>query len=242
MISHNRSMIFTSFAAGLLVSGIAGLPAARAQDADPPAAASDPNAAPSGAVTAAPPPGASPSAAQPAAVAYKPAVLMPFIGFHSIQNDNSGTGPGLRIGGLAGARLGDQFSFNGEALFDLWNYSDVPAGASISAYDIQVSAAPLYHLQVAPTAEIVVGPKLGFFYFHDSASALGQDLGSGSAEGFLLGANLGAFFRISDAVSLGGLANFDYLRQEWCSNSGGGDCTPSGDGLKVISLSGAAQF
>ena len=32
---------------------------------------------------------------------------------------------------------------------------------------------------------------------------------SGYGEGLLVGANLGAFFRVSDALSLGGLVNFD---------------------------------
>ena len=248
MISRNRSIRFGSFVAGILVSGIASFPGAHAQDANPPAGyppattPTDPNAAPPGAYAAAPPPGAAPTpAAQPAEVAYKPTVLMPFIGIHSIQNDNSGTGPGLRVGALIGGRMSDQFSFNGEALFDLWNPSNVPADASESAYVIQVSAAPLYHAQVSPVAEIVVGPKLGFFYDHASVTAYGQDI-SGGGEGFLVGANLGAFFQVSSALSLGGLFNFDYLREEWCSVSGGGDCTPSGDGLKVISFSGAAQF
>ena len=252
MISRNRSIRFGSFVAGILVSGIAILPGARAQDATPPAGyppattpTTDPNAAPPGAYAAAPPPGAPPPAAQPAAVAYKPAVLMPFIGIHSIQNDGVNTGPGLRVGGIVGARLSDQFSFNGEALFDLWNPSNVPSGASVSAYVIQVSAAPLYHAQISPTAEIVVGPKLGFFYDHQSTSGnvYGIALDSSSNfEGLLLGANLGAFFRLSDALSLGGLVNFDYMRAEWCSNSGGGTCTTGGDGLKVISFAGAAQF
>jgi hypothetical protein len=247
MISRNRLIRFGSFVAGILVSGFASLPGARAQDAEPPAgyppatAPTDPNAAPPGAYAAAPAPSARPPAAQTAAVAYSPAVLMPFIGIHSIQNDNSGTGPGLRVGGLVGARMSDQFSFNGEALFDLWNPSNVPAGASVSAYVIQVSAAPLFHLQASPIAEIVLGPKLGFFYDHADISAYGTDLNGGS-EGFLVGANLGAFFRVSDALSLGALFNFDYLRAEWCSNNEGGSCTPSDDGLKVISFAGAAQF
>ena len=97
---------------------------------------------------------------------------------------------------------------------------------------------------MSPTAEIVIGPKLGLFFEHFSLS---ESVGtntldfSGSSEGLLLGANLGAFFRVSDALSLGGLINFDYLREEWCS-SNQVNCTVSGDGLKVISFTGAAQF
>ena len=122
MSSRKRSTRIVSFAAGLLVWGIASLQAARAQDADP-------NAPPPGA-SQVPPGGAPPAVERSGAAPYKPFVLMPFVGIQSIQNDNSGTGPGLRIGGLVGARINEQFSFNGELLFDLENFNNVPANAS----------------------------------------------------------------------------------------------------------------
>jgi hypothetical protein len=240
MISGNYSTRIASFAAGLLVCGIASLQTARAQDAEPPA-----NAAPSGAYQVSPPGGAPPAVQQSGAAPYKPFLLMPFIGLQSIQNDNSGTGPGLRVGGLVGARINEQFSFNGELLFDLWNISNVPAGVSESAYVVQFAAAPLFHVAASPTAEIVLGPKLGLFLEHASVSgSVGTYTldASGNGEGLLVGANVGAFFRVSDALSLGGLVNFDYMKMEWCSNSQGGTCTPSDNGLKVISFTGAAQF
>jgi hypothetical protein len=246
MISRNHSTRIASFAAGLLLCGIASSRPARAQDAEPQAgnpaatASTDPNAAPSGAYQVPPPGGATPAVQQSGAPPYKPFVLMPFIGFQSIQNENSGTGPGLRIGGLVGSRINEQFSFNGELSFDLWNLSDVPANASESVYLLQFAAAPLFHLQASPTAEIVLGPKLGLFVQHASLSYYGQAASSG-AEGLLVGANLGAFFRVSDALSLGGLVNFDYMKMEWCSNDQG-NCTVSDIGLKVISFTGAAQF
>ncbi len=251
MVSGNHATRFVSFVAGLLVCGIANLPAARAQDAEPPGGSPsatpsiDPNAAPPGAYPVAPPGGATPAVQQAGAASYKPYVLMPFVGLQSVQNTGSDTGPGLRIGGFVGGRMSQQFSFNGELLFDLENVN-APAGVSESAYIMQFAAAPLFHLQASLNAEIVIGPKLGLFFEHFSVS---QSVGtntldfSGSGEGVLLGANLGAFFRVSDALSLGGLFNFDYLREEWCSTSQGtGTCTPSDNGLKVISFTGAAQF
>ncbi len=139
-----------------------------------------------------------------------------------------------------GARINEQFSFNGELLFDLENFSNVPANASESAYFVQFAAAPLFHVQASPTAEIVVGPKLGLFVEHANLSIYGQSV-SGNAEGLLAGANLGAFFRLSDGLAVGGLVNFDYMKLEWCSSSQG-DCTVSDNGIKVISFTGAAQF
>jgi hypothetical protein len=243
--STNCSTRIASFAAGLLVCSIASLQPARAQDAEPAATTStDPNAAPPTAYQGPPPAGAPPAVQQSVAPPYKPFLLMPLVGLQSIQNDNSGTGPGLRVGGLVGARINEQFSFNGELLFDLLNISNVPAGVSESAYFIQFAAAPLFHVPASPTAEIVLGPKLGLFVEHVSVSgSLGSYSldASGSGEGLLAGANLGAFFRLSDALSLGGLVNFDYLKMEWCSNNQG-SCTPSDNGLKVVSFTAAAQF
>ena len=240
MSSRNHAIGFVSCAAAALIYGIASLPTARAQDAEPSATpVTDPNAAPP-----APSPGAPPAVQQSGAAPYSPFVLMPFIGLQSIQNDNSNTGPGLRVGGVLGGRMADQFSFNGELLFDLWNISNVPAGVSESAYVAQVAAAPLFHLQASPTVEVVIGPKLGLFFAHASASGSTGAItvsGSESSEGLLVGANLGAFFRVADALSVGGLINFDYLKEEWCSTDQG-TCTVDDNGLKVISLTGAAQF
>ena len=250
MVSSNHATRYVSFVAGLLVCGIASLPAARAQDAEPPGGSpsatpsTDPNAGPPGAYPVAPSGGAPPAVQQSGAASYRPFLLMPFLGIQSEQNANSGTGPGLRVGGLVGGRLSEQFSFNGELLFDLENLNNIPPGVSASAYLLQFAAAPLFHVQVSPAAEIVVGPKLGLFFAHasesGSAGTFTVDL-SGSSEGLVLGGNLGAFFRLSDALSLGGLINFDYLRAEWCS-ADQGTCTVSDNGLKVISFAGAAQF
>jgi hypothetical protein len=237
MISRNHSTRIASFMAGLLVCGIASLQVARAQEAEP---AADSNATPPGAYQVQQPGGAPPAVQQSGAAPYKPYLLMPFVGVQSVQSANSGTGPGLRIGGLVGARINEQFSFNGELLFDLENFSNVPANASESAYFVQFAAAPLFHVQASPTAEIVVGPKLGLFVEHASLSIYGQSV-SGNAEGLLAGANLGAFFRLSDALAVGGLVNFDYMKLEWCSSSQG-DCAVSDNGIKVISFTGAAQF
>ncbi len=241
MISRNHLTRIVSLAAGLLVCGVASLQAARAQDAEPVA---DPDAPPPGA-SQVPPPEAPTAVQESGAAPYKPFVLMPFVGVQSVQNANSNTGPGLRVGGVVGARINDQFSFNGELLFDLENFSNVPTSINESAYFLQVAAAPLFHVQASPTVEIVLGPKLGLFLEHASVSgSLGGtyslDL-SGNAEGLLVGANAGAFFQVSDALSLGGLVNFDYMKMEWCSSSSG-NCMVSDNGIKVISFTGAAQF
>ena len=179
MISRNHSTRFASFVAGVLVCGIASLQPARAQDAEPaagsPTAApvADPNAPPPGAYPAPPPGGGMPAVQKSRAAPYKPFLVMPFIGLQSDQSANADTGPGFRVGGLVGGRINEQFSFNGELVFDWLNLNNIPAGVSASAYFIQVAAAPLFHVQASPTAEIVLGPKLGLFFAHASESGSG---------------------------------------------------------------------
>jgi hypothetical protein len=256
MISRERSIRLASFVSGVLISGIVGVPAARAQDAPagyPSATApSDPNA------PNAPPPGAYPAPAgappqytpavqQPApAPVLNPFVLMPFLGVESIQNSAAtNEGPGLRLGGIVGARLNELVSINGELVFDVSNLENVPSGVSASEYTFQLSFAPLIHL-VPPGApvEFALGPKLGFFHVAASASQDGEEVDD-SATGWLAGLNVAVFGRLSDALSLGGLFSFDYEKATSCSitpDTYGGCSTDGSDGVKVISFSAAALF
>lgn len=244
MILRRRS-VGRAWLASLLVAGVVAVPAARAQDSGPAGGGADPNA-PSG---AAPDPNAPPPVtpvvqqASPAA-AEKSALLMPFIGINSIQNDNSGTGIGFRVGAFGGARLNPLVSANFEVLFDLVNPSNLPSGVDATEFAVQAAVAPFVHLPLAPTVEVVVGPKAGGFYSHSSFSSNNPYLalnGTASSEGWLVGANLGAFVKASDALSVGGLFTFDYLRAAGCSVSVG-TCMTSDDGTKMISFAGAVQF
>ena len=51
------------------------------------------------------PPGAYPQPAPMPPPPYNPFLALGFLGVHSIQNSNSGTGPGLRVGGIGGVGL-----------------------------------------------------------------------------------------------------------------------------------------
>ena len=241
MILRTLSTGFASLVAGVLVSGIAGLPVARAQDAQqppdgyPPAgtagypsvAPTDPNApppadpnAPPGAYPAPPPGGAPqymPAIQQPAPPPpHNPWLAMGFIGVHSFQGGNFATGPGLRIGGVGGLRVNDQLSFNGEIVYDFVNPSASLSGVSI--YNLQIAAAPLYHVQASPSAEVVIGPKIGFYRFAASGSDYYGTIDSGD-NGLVLGANVGAFVRISPLVAIGGMLSFDYEKPLSCSTN-----------------------
>ena len=243
-----RSLGPVSILVGVLASGIAAPRASHAQDAPSPEGApsaapvGNPNAPPAGSYPP-PPAGVPPAVQAPGGPAVRsPLLAMPFVGFHSFQDSTStGDGPGLRIGGLLGARLTDQFSINGELLLDVLNPKNVPTGEDVSAYIFQVAAAPFFHAPVASAVEIVIGPKVGFFRESASVSAPGYGSLNISALGWLLGVNAGVFARISDTISLGGLANFDYAKASSCS-SDTGTCTTSDNGAKIISFAAAALF
>jgi hypothetical protein len=256
---RQRSLGVVSFVAGLSLFALA---SARAQDAPagypPPAAPADPNAQAQPGYPPPPPTAAAPGAYPPAPGAYPPApgaypppprspfLILGFLGVHSIQNANSGTGPGLRVGGIGGVRVSDQLSFNGEILYDLVNPDSSLSGVSI--YNVQVAAAPFFHAPVGPMADVVLGPKVGFFRY-----ATSFDNGYGYAptdigdNGLVLGVNAGAFYRVSPMLALGGLLNFDWEKPLSCS--GGSDyggayyvaCNTDGS-LKMISATAGVLF
>ncbi len=270
MMLRKLSTGFASLVAGLLVSGVASLPAAHAQDAQQPpsgyppagpagypsAGPTDPNApppadpnAPPGAYPAPPPAGApqyAPAIQQPAPPPRNPWLAMGFIGVHSFQGDNFATGPGLRVGGIGGLRVNDQLSFNGEIVYDLVNPNSSLSG--VSMYNLQVAAAPFYHVAASPTAELVIGPKLGFYRLAVSGSDYnGYSIDSGD-NGLLLGANVGAFVRVSPLFSIGGMLSFDYEKPLSCStNSAYGSYSSACDASaepspKMISAAAGALF
>ncbi|HVV52730.1 MAG TPA: hypothetical protein VHO06_23925 [Polyangia bacterium] len=248
-------MTVLSFVAGLSVFG---LTSAQAQDAQPPAgyppppaaAPADPNAPPPGAYPAAPPPAAYPPGAYPPPAAAPPPpprspfLGLPFIGVQSLQGDSGkGASSGLRVGGIGGVRINEEFSFNGEIVYDAVNVDN--AASDESVYNVQIAVAPFFHAPVAPTADVVVGPKLGFARYGASASDYGYSVDAGD-NSLLVGLNAGAFFRISPIVALGGLVSFDWEKPLSCSISMNGysqSCDVSGaQSLYVISAGAGALF
>jgi hypothetical protein len=245
-MTRQRSLGVVSFVAGLSLFGLA---SARAQDAAPagyPPPPADPNAPPPGTYAAAPPPAAPPGAYQPVPMAppRSPWLILPFLGVQSIQNTGSGTGPGVRIGGIAGTRYGDQLSLNGELVYDVVNYDGPYTG--VTSYNIQVAAAPFFHLPVGPMADVVVGPKVGYYRYgfsYDDGYGNTADFGY---NGLLLGANAGAFFRMSPMLALGGLVSFDWEKPVSCSGGDGygayyAACNTN-DSLKMVSVGAGVLF
>ena len=168
-------------------------------------------------------------------------MLVPMIGINSLQGDSGqGTGPGLRVGLLAGSRLTELLSLNVGFAFDLVNLA-VPPGASASRYVFDIGFNPLFHVPLQKL-DIVVGPLAGVFVDYGSIGGGGLSLDTW-AYGWTAGANAGVLFPVGPKVRLGGLANF-YLRNPLnvcVTGNGMGTCASDGiDSVKTLALSFAA--
>ena len=168
-------------------------------------------------------------------------MLVPMIGINSFQGDSGrGTGPGLRLGLLAGSRLTELLSLNIGFAFDLVNL-DVPPGADAGRYVLDIGFNPLFHFPLQQL-EIVAGPLAGLFVDYGSIGGAGLSVDTW-AYGWTAGANAGVLFRVGPKVRLGGLANL-YFRNPLnvCVTGNGTDtCQSSGvDSVKTIALSFAA--
>lgn len=135
-------------------------------------------------------------------------LALPYLGVHvPLGKTSDDQDAGLRLGSLLGGRVGGgMFSINGELTIDIINPSGVPAGVDVTAVQLDLTLSPLVHLDLG-AAELVFGPKLGFWGGAAEASAAGQTAKT-SANGFTAGLNLGGFVPIGSSVSVGGLANF----------------------------------
>lgn len=167
--------------------------------------------------------------------------MLPYVGFHSFQNqDASSYGPGLRVGSLFGARIGDLVSINGELTFDRANIDSV---IGLQQWFFRTSLSPLIHLASGPV-ELSLGPKLGIYSVSTNYSDTGLTIETASS-GYLTGINGGVFAPVSAQTSIGGLVSFDLMwSKRTCALSFGGtaQCGSTTDVGKVFGLSGGVLF
>ena len=182
---------------------------------------------------------APPAVEQSSMAPYKPFVLMPFVRLQSIQNDNSGTGPGLRIGDwweLASTNNSPSTA----SCCSTWRTSTTFRRTSAKRYFVQFAAAPLFHIQASPAAEIVLGPKLGLFVEHASCVALrsgGERQRRGSPGRSECGRVLPTLRRPRS-----GRPDQLRLHENGVVQQRPGELHGEDNGIKVISFTGAAQF
>jgi hypothetical protein len=169
-----------------------------------------------------------------------------YLGVNSFQGKTGDNmGPGFRLGTILGGRITDQISLNGEMTIDFLNLNN-DGGADITVVEVDLAFSPLFHQPVGSSAEFVIGPKLGFMALSESASSGGQDLGSGTGSGYVLGLNAGLFAAVSPSTSIGGLLSFESRSfSKLCSTEPGfaEQCQTSGlDSDKVLGITGAVMF
>jgi hypothetical protein len=167
-------------------------------------------------------------------------MVIPSIGINSFLGDSGrGTGPGLRVGLLAGSRLAERFSLNLGLAFDKVNVD----GPDASSLVFDLGLAPLIHFP-QEKFEIVAGPILGSFVGHASVGS-GTFESSSWTYGWTVGANAGVVVPVGTKVRVGGLLNFmlrnplkactTFMGQDVCQK----DSVPS---QKVLALTAAAMF
>jgi hypothetical protein len=239
---RGQAMIVAALTLGLLSGRAAAEPAA---GGDAPAAGAQAPA--SGQAPMAPQPTPRVAAAPAAAPAGAGAAhwregfqLVPSVGIHSIQGDaGQNTGPGLRVGLLAGSRITELLSLNVGFAFDRVNL-DLP---NASDYVFDIGFNPLFHFPLEK-AEIVAGP-LGGVFLDKGAAGSGASMIDTWAYGWTVGANAGVMFPVGSKVRIGALANF-FLRSplKSCVTAGGTDTCGSENlrSPKVLALSFAAML
>lgn len=167
---------------------------------------------------------------------------VPFIGFHNYAGDGGEfTGPGLRIGTLLGGRLNENWSLNGELLFDFTNWNHAAyVNTSERWWDLAFS--PLIHLPLGKL-EVVVGPKLGF---SRGSGKRYPDVQVGENDqtlsAIVFGLNAGLFVPVGGGAMIGGLLNVQSRAvTEYCARYQGIEtCSQPDESLNVIALSVAA--
>ena len=171
---------------------------------------------------------------------------MPYVGLHSYNGESwRDFDAGLRVGGLLGARLSELASLNGQLNLDFMNPNEV-MGVDINATIASVTIAPLLHMRAAPNVELVLGPKLGGFYYSLDASTGSLRL-DGSARGWVAGAQAGMFFAVNPSAFVGVLFSYTHLDSTHsCFRQTGTSeiCTddPDGDNPEVIGVTLSALF
>ena len=161
-------------------------------------------------------------------------MIMPFIGIQSISPirnnfvDEAGNfGGGYRLGGLVGGRANRWLSLNAAIAVDFGNDSRGDEGYAGGLTEWLLTFCPLLHL--GPDAvQVLVGPKVGLLWGSESnGQSGGYYQESADWYGLTYGAQLGIFFRLVPAVSLGGILSVDWMRPLT------GTCDTC-DGLRIV--------
>jgi hypothetical protein len=171
-------------------------------------------------------------------------LFMPFAGVHIIQGIAADDfGAGGRLGFLLGTRLDHRVSLNVELAMDILSPNAPAPMTSLSGHDLTIAFSPLFHAE-GRTAELVVGPKLGFWSDNFTATANGMNARA-SQSGWAYGANVGAFTAVADSVEVGLLLAYQFTAavQTCVHETTTHECMVTGAfPPEILSFSAAALF
>lgn len=196
-----------------------------------------------------PPPGyypPQPMAPQSSEPAFRRGFLaMPYIGVHiPVGSTGDALDPGFRVGAFLGGHINPMLSLNGEMTVDVLNFKNVPSAVDVTAVVVDILFSPLLHFGTEQI-EGFFGPKIGGFGFSETAEGGGLKA-EASARGVAYGFNLGAAIPVGN-IAIGGLISFVGRHATHACVTAPGqseacDDSPSGDDMKMFSVTGAVLF
>jgi len=147
-------------------------------------------------------------------------------------------GPSLRAGGMLGINVPAHISLDVELTIDFLNVVDGGSSTVTSGLRIVAAFSPLFNLWTIADQKLVFGPKLGGWSSH-LPSNTGDTF---TAHGYLLGLNLGDYFKMGELL-VGGLLTYEVARlTETCAF---GNCNHDVSGLrseKALSLAASVLY
>jgi hypothetical protein len=175
-------------------------------------------------------------------------LAIPFLGIHSIQGlaaDDFGIGG--RVGTLLGVHVDPLVSLNVELAIDILNPLSKGSTASQSGHDLTIAFSPLFHV-AGTAAELVMGPKLGYWSENFTITDDMRMTTRASAWGWAIGGNIGAFANVNEHAAVGLLLSYQFIDENQACTHGPLDtdrnCMQT-SGLfppEILGITGAALF
>jgi hypothetical protein len=173
-------------------------------------------------------------------------LAIPFLGVHSIQGlAAEDFGIGARVGTLLGVHVDPLVSLNVEVAVDILNPRTKLSGVSSTGHDLTIAFSPLFHV-AGDAAELVMGPKVGYWSENFTTSDLGT-VTRDSQWGWAIGGNIGGFASVNEHVAIGLLVTYQFIAPSLTCTHGPLDddrgCSQAGAfPPEILGITGAALF
>lgn len=173
-------------------------------------------------------------------------LAIPFLGVHSIQGlAAEDFGLGARVGTLLGVHVDPLISLNVEVAADILNPQTKLSGVTRTGHDLTIAFSPLFHV-AGNAAELVIGPKLGYWSENFTTTELGT-VTRDSQWGWAIGGNVGGFADVNEHVAIGLLVTYQFIAPSLACSHGPLDddrgCSQAGAfPPEILGITAAALF